>query len=236
MTPIDPQGPPSRLSTQLSLLGFEPPATDALGSERMGEERARQAAVVPKPLSFDGTRRRRPVASVPWGLALGGLLAAAAAVALYVRGREPGEPVAQTMGGSASITVMVDQNRVISTLAAATPLHEGARIRAEVAVPGDAPATAFWGVVSGDGHLLSDAGWIWQNRLPVAARSRAAFTGALELTGPNEGETLIIAVCAGAVPTEATAGVTAVTSVFTSGTAPEAVALGPCQVQRSPLR
>src|SRR5262249_27130950 len=69
----------------------------------------------------------------------------------------------------------------------------GDQVNAEVT--SDRSAVAFLAVYDNHGRMLSDPRMMLGNRLALAPGERAAFRQGFALTGPSEGEVLVVYVC-----------------------------------------
>lgn len=175
---------PSRLDRHLSILGLGDPVAEEL----LAADRQVMTEAVPRKLRFPPAKKPAPAF---WQMGVGVLLAASLAVILY-RNRDTDDGGFRVKGG-ASVALYFEQDGQVQQWKAGTTLKEGAKIRAEV-VAGK-PTLAFWGVTAKGGRLLSEPHWILENRLLLAAGEKKFFPGSLELSGPSEGETLVVSIC-----------------------------------------
>lgn len=216
---------PSRLEKHLKIMGLggEDVPEAALTAERRAIEEATPLALR-LPASRLPARRKSLFHMTSWSWGVSALAAAVLTVVIVGRGKDETQPL--TIKGAASVQVFAEQGGTVTPLPSNADLPAGARVKAEVLA--GAPSEAFWGVVGRDGRLLSDAAWITQSRLDLAANERKAFAGSLELDGPSEGEILVVVVCA--------AGVAATDVAKNFAVDPLPLPLQACRMQRFPLR
>lgn len=126
-----------------------------------------------------------------WQFGLSALVAAALAFVLY---KKPfATDTSFKVNAGASVAVYYEQGGELTTWKPGTTLNEGTKIHAEVLAV--KPAVAFWGITANGGRLLSDPQQVLANRLQLAAGEKKLFSNNFELSGPGEGETLVIAIC-----------------------------------------
>ncbi len=192
MTDDQDKKPPSRLDRHLSILGLG----DSLPEDQLAADRRLMTEARPKGLTFPEVKKPSFLSALAdhrskWQMGLAGLAAAVIAVVLY---KNPSSPDgAYTIKGGASVAIYFEQAGQVKSWTTGTVLAEGTKVRAEVLAV--KPTVAFWGVTAKGGRLLSDSRWILDNRLPLAAGEKKFFPGSLELSGPSEGETLVVAIC-----------------------------------------
>lgn len=176
---------PSRLDRHLSVLGLG----DTLPEGEVAADRRVMAEARPKRLTFP--ERKSAAFFAKWQMGFALLAAAAVAVVLYQNQSAPDG--AFTIKGGASVAIFFEQAGQVRPWTTGTKLEEGAKVRAEVLAV--KPSVAFWGVTAKGGRLLSEPDWIVANRIGLAAGEKKFFPGSLELSGPSEGETLVVSVC-----------------------------------------
>ncbi len=183
---------PSRLDRHLSILGLG----DSLPEDQLAAERRLMTEARPKRLTFPAARKPGFLTALAdhrskWQMGLAGLAAAVIAVVLY-KNPSPSDGT-YTIKGGAGVAIYFEQGGQVKAWTTGTVLAEGAKVRAEVLAV--KPTMAFWGVTAKGGRLLSESHWILENRLPLAAGEKKFFPGSLELSGPSEGEVLVVAIC-----------------------------------------
>lgn len=176
---------PSRLARHMSLLDL---TDEKLSAAETEEERAFVDSMNPKPLHFPEENPARSYRK-SW-LAVPFVLGAAALALLFIK---PREETGWTVKGAAKIDIFVEREGEVRPFTTGDEVSAGERIKAEVFAV--RPSVAFWGVSSRDGRLLSDAPWIWDNRINLDSQERKSFAGSLQLDERSEGESLCVVEC-----------------------------------------
>jgi hypothetical protein len=126
-----------------------------------------------------------------WQMILAVLAAVVIAIILY---KNPSAPEGSfPLKGGASVAILVEQGGKSSPWTTGMPLAEGAKVQVEMYAA--KPSVAFWGLTAKGGRLLSDPSTVLAQRLEFAGGETKPFPSSLDLTGPSESETLVIAVC-----------------------------------------
>lgn len=180
----------SRFARHLSLLGL---SDEPMEGAALDAERAFVDSMPTKNLSFPDEVLRLPQRKKNniWWAASGVILAAA--LALLVLRQPSDNDNGLIIKGGSHVEVFVEQDGKIQKLPEAGTVASGARLKAEISAQRN--AMAFWGVHNSGGQLLTDAAWIWQNRLELKTSERKSFSGSLELQGASEGERLCVLEC-----------------------------------------
>lgn len=121
----------------------------------------------------------------------GGLVAATCLVAIVVYLQRPVEDL--MVKGLTKVFVIIERQGETLLWQEQEQLTSGTRVNAEVL--SDEPSIAFLGVYGKTGQLLSDTNQMAANALNLTVGQREPFRRGFELTGENEGETLVVVVC-----------------------------------------
>ena len=198
---IDKTKTESRLAKHLQILKLEDNGFDA------GELKAEQdgiASMKPPALNLDRatsslptTKATRTRAST-WYSAAAIAIAAMIAVFVYLPKNE--EVDGFRVKGQGTVRIYVENDGKVTEWDQKRALANGSRVRVEFKATED--TVAYLGVVSRNQTDLLPMGMIWDRKLTLATGTIGRTEDSIELTGKNEGETVLAVTCpkASAVP------------------------------------
>jgi len=181
----------SRLAKHLQILDLE---QAGFKDSELKAEIEGIAAMQPPALDLgetQSTSRNVPVRrnSVWYGVAAVAMAAMVAFVVYLPREEEDGFRVK----GHGSVRIYSEIAGKVSEWDKKTPLPSGSRIRIEFKATED--VIAYLGVIGRDQSDLLPVGMIWERKLSIAKGDIGRTDGSLELTGVDDGETILAVTC-----------------------------------------
>ena len=191
----------SRLAKHLQLLKLE---DSGFSAEELKAEQAGISSMKPPALNLDkatsfsaAPKSTRPSASTWIPIAVLGM-AAMIAVVVYMPKKEDVDGF--QVKGQGAVRIYVEDDGKVTEWDHKKALGNGSRVRVEFKATEN--VVAYLGVLSRDQTDLLPIGLIWERKLILATGEIGRSEGSIELTGRNEGETVLAVTCptAAAVP------------------------------------
>jgi hypothetical protein len=96
--------------------------------------------------------------------------------------------------GESEVWFYWERDGLVQDFVPGTVLQNGDRIRAEVLAAKE--TTAYLAVMAQDGRLLGDVSKVKDSMMMLKAGEKASFAGSVKLVGANDGESLVVILCA----------------------------------------
>lgn len=189
----DQQKPSSRLGKHLQIIGAE---KGSFTEPELEFERSGIGSMNPPSLKLDQIRPlkipEKRVAKFTYGRmsAIGVGLAAMIAVIVF----SPKEDDGFRVKGAGQVQVFADFEGSVTSWDKLSKLNNGTKLRIEIKAFDD--VTAVVGVVDRNFNDLFSAETVWDKKIQIQKGDVGLSSGSIELTGEDEGEILITAVCA----------------------------------------